>query len=1141
MSMNVFELFAKLGLDTSEYDKGLKGAASSLTSFGDKITSGVGSAIKGVGAAMAGATAAVGAFAASSVQTGLAFDASMSKVAALSGATGADLDALRDKAKEMGATTMFSASQAADAMGYMGMAGWKADQMLAGLPGIMSLAAASGEDLATTSDIVTDALTAFGLGADQAAHFADVLAAASSNSNTNVSMMGETFKYAAPLAGTLGFNIEDTALAIGLMANTGIKASMAGTSLRSVFNNLAAGGDKVKNALSTLGIVTQDEQGNMVGLRDIMLQLRHAFKVGDGDMEKYNNTVADLNKQLEDGTIDQDEYNEALENAAIAAMGATSAQQAQLASTIAGKYGMSGLLGIINATDEDFNKLAASIDNSSDSMGAASKMMDTMQNNLQGDLYIIKSAFEAVRLEIAERLTPSVRNFTQLGSDALSNIALATKEKGIPGFIDAIVQAITTDLPMAIKKKLANKKLDILYSIFNAGSTGLNNFINGLIQALGKLKDRFKEFTGSEKFQKFLERLNELSEKMSADRVAILIEGIGTAILRLADALIGFVNSDVLMGFLDSLGRWIDRAGPEGIADKIEGVAKALTALVVAAKALVAVQGVVSVLSSIGGAVKGLEALKGLDLATKLGGLSSGLSGAATGLSAIGAQVFMGVNDVMFTDILLGISTAPSTAAAAGAIGATVAGSIAAAIGGYFAGNKLGKLINPDDAALYDRYALGGDGNYVKDLINPDEGALDNAQDMLDGYVDMVTDFKENPVIAWLTTGVTVAGTGPLAPLILGFADFKKATEGIDWEGLKSNVSSLGEDISGAFVLMGQDAGAWAQNIFGGLAIAFKNVLTVQFNILTFQMRFLWENFGKSAAQDALGALNLMGQDVESFFLELADAEHDWFMPIFDNVATEFDRFREDTSNGWNLWKQDIYDGFLALGQYESELIDPYIDNILSKFSEFFENIRGGWELWKQDIYNGFLALGQYESELVTPTIEKIKEGFNNFLEDTKGGFQLWGQDIYDGLLELSTWWDDLWESIKNGYNKFKEWLKENFKLPHLSMEGDWDLKNGKIPEIKVDWYAKAMDNAMILNSPTIFGASNGKLMGGGEAGSEVVSGTSTLMSMIQTAVASTQQPITVIMEMDDRELGRTVYQLNNAETQRVGVRLANV
>ena len=173
------------------------------------------------------------------VKTAADFDSAMSKVAAVSGATGDELDALRDKAREMGAKTKFSASEAADAMNYMAMAGWKTGDMLEGIEGIMNLAAASGEDLATTSDIVTDALTAFGLSAADSGHFADVLAAASSNANTNVSMMGETFKYCAPVAGSLGFSCEDTAQAIGLMANSGIKGSQSGTALRSIMTALA--------------------------------------------------------------------------------------------------------------------------------------------------------------------------------------------------------------------------------------------------------------------------------------------------------------------------------------------------------------------------------------------------------------------------------------------------------------------------------------------------------------------------------------------------------------------------------------------------------------------------------------------------------------------------------------------------------------------------------------------------------------------------------------------------------------------------------------------------------------------------------------------------------------------------------------
>ena len=236
-----------------------------------------GNTIAGAGKKMMGVTTVIGGLGTAAVKTAADFDTSMSKVAAVSGATGKDLEALRDKAREMGAKTKYSASEAAEAMNFMAIAGWKTEDMLSGIDGIMNLAAASGEDLATTSDIVTDALTAFGLTAKDSGHFADILAAASSNANTNVGMMGETFKYCAPIAGALGFSAEDTAEAIGLMANAGIKSSQAGTSLRSIMNNLTGDIKLSGAALGDVTIATTNADGSMRGLSDILADCRGAF------------------------------------------------------------------------------------------------------------------------------------------------------------------------------------------------------------------------------------------------------------------------------------------------------------------------------------------------------------------------------------------------------------------------------------------------------------------------------------------------------------------------------------------------------------------------------------------------------------------------------------------------------------------------------------------------------------------------------------------------------------------------------------------------------------------------------------------------------------------------------------------------
>ena len=331
-------------------------AGKKMEAFGDSVTH--------AGQTIMPASMAVAGLGAAAVKTAADFDAGMSKVAAISGATGEDLDALRDKAREMGAKTKFSASEAASAMEYMAMAGWKTEDMLGGIEGIMNLAAASGEDLATTSDIVTDALTAFGLTAQDSAHFADILAAASSNANTNVAMMGETFKYCAPIAGALGFSAEDVAEAIGLMANAGIKSTQAGTALRTIMNNLSGEVKITGKALGEVTIATTNTDGSMRDLSDILADCRGAFS------------------QLSES------------------------ERAQAAEALVGKNAMSGFLALMNAAPEDIEKLSTAIENCD---GTAAQMAETMQDNLAGQLTILKSQLEELAISFGEMLMPAIR------------------------------------------------------------------------------------------------------------------------------------------------------------------------------------------------------------------------------------------------------------------------------------------------------------------------------------------------------------------------------------------------------------------------------------------------------------------------------------------------------------------------------------------------------------------------------------------------------------------------------------------------------------------------------------------------------------------------------------------------------------
>ena len=303
------------------------------------------------------------------VKTYMDFEAQMKKVQAISGASGADFEALTAKAKEMGAATQFSATESAQALEYMAMAGWKTDDMLGGISGIMDLAAASGEDLGRVSDIVTDALTAFGLQTSDSAHFADVLAQASSNSNTNVSMMGMTFKYVAPIAGALKYSIEDVGTAVGLMANAGIKGEQAGTSLRAMMTRLVDPPKEAGSAMDRLGITVKNADGTMKPFRQTMKDLRSTFA------------------------------------------GLTDAEKAEAASAIAGQEAMSGFLAIVNASESDFDKLTASIDNAE---GAAGNMAKTVNDNLKGDLKSLSSVWESVQLEfMSGKGADGLREFVQ--------------------------------------------------------------------------------------------------------------------------------------------------------------------------------------------------------------------------------------------------------------------------------------------------------------------------------------------------------------------------------------------------------------------------------------------------------------------------------------------------------------------------------------------------------------------------------------------------------------------------------------------------------------------------------------------------------------------------------------------------------
>lgn len=571
-----------------------------------KIGSCASTALKATTAIIGGAATAVVGIGTAAIKVGADFEAGMSKVQAISNASAEEMVKLTEKAKEMGAKTKFSAGESAEAFQYMAMAGWKTEDMLAGIEGVMNLAAASGEDLATTSDIVTDALTAFGMSAADSGRFADVLAAASSNANTNVSMMGETFKYVAPVAGALGFSAEDCATAIGLMANSGIKASQAGTSLRSIFTRMAKPTKDVQAAMDQLNISMTNSDGSMKDLNTIMRDLRKGFS------------------------------------------GLTEEQKTQMAATIGGQEAMSGLLAIVNASDEDFEKLSESIYNSE---GAAERMAETMMDNLPGAIEQASGALETLGLTFYEKVQEPAKETIQTVTEMIDEMNEAFTENGFEGLVQSFGDNLAEIVQMAVEAApdLIQAGVDLATSFIDGIMENSDEFASAGAELVSTLVEGILEFAGDfwsagiELFRKFLEGIAENASEIGAsaaemltkivaaiqenlpliiqagrDIVSGFIEGMSEEFPGISALLEGFISgfadtaSVVIEPLADALQKLFDvinNADPstmEAVGKAIGTIVAAIAGLKIASDVVGAVQTLFSVLSKFKGGISGI-------------------------------------------------------------------------------------------------------------------------------------------------------------------------------------------------------------------------------------------------------------------------------------------------------------------------------------------------------------------------------------------------------------------------------------------------------------------------------------------------------------------------------------------------------
>lgn len=897
-----------------------------------KIGSCASTALKATTAIIGGAATAVVGIGTAAIKTGANFESSMSNVAAISGATGDELKSLTDKAKEMGAKTKFSASESADAFSYMAMAGWKTADMLDGIEGIMNLAAASGEDLATTSDIVTDALTAFGLSASDSTHFADVLAKASSNANTNVGMMGETFKYVAPVAGALGFSAEDCATAIGLMANSGIKASQAGTSLRSIFTRMAKPTKEVQGAMDALGISLTKSDGSMKSLNEIMVDLRKGFS------------------------------------------GLTQDQKAQMAAALGGQEAMSGLLAIVNASDDDFNKLSDSIANCD---GAAADMAETMNDNLSGQITILKSGLEGLAISLYEEMQTPLKDIVKEAQTMVQGLQEAFNDGGLDSLVTKageVMAQIVTEVAQAAPKLIGTAEnlvgsfiqgiVDHKSEFATAGATMVAELVRAIMDVAGDMWSAgiylFTEFLqamtdhSEEMGQSFGEMISKIGEAVQTnlpliiqaakDFVAGFCQGLSEEFPGVSALLDGFFQGfldtagEIVQGVVDLIGdifSVIDSQDPatmEAIGKAIGTIAASIAALKVAKDVVGSVSSLFSILKTFKGGVSGIVGVVG----KAVEGFALWKGGAGT-LGEVIALEFPKL--AAFGTKLSGLATTAGSVMTK--IGSFI-GSAVSAIGEFFA--TFGTVI-------------AGVGSIIAGAIL----AVTNFIDMFKNGFSIIKDILMGVGIALAAVGAVILGAPALVAAAIAGIVFAVANLVIavkqHWDEILTFVqeipSKIGEVVDAVV--------AWFQALPGRISAFLSEVIA---GVQTWASNLLSQ--ASSAAENAVNA-------VENFFSNLPYK----IGYILGFVIGKLVSFGVDAIN------------------WVTQNVPIIINNIVT----FFSQLPGKVWTWLVNTYNKLVTWGGNMLQKASEAARNVVENVSTFFSELPGKVARWLQNTLTNLI----------------------------------------------------------------------------------------------------------------------------------------------
>lgn len=1086
MAVDVGSAVGYLDLDISGFLAGLKSAQSEADKQSKNIATTIGNNISGIGKGLSSVgttltknvTVPLTAIGVAGLKVATDFEKGMSEVKAISGATGKDFDALREKAIELGADTAFSAGEVAAAMTEMAKAGWSSQQIIDGMSGVLSAAAASGEGLATVATIVADAITGFGLEAKESARVADLLTQAANSGTIGIVDLGESFKYIAPVAGAMGLSVEDVTTALSAMSMAGIKGSQAGTSLRTMLTRLVKPTDAVAVAMEKLGIEIVNQDGSMKSLDDIVSTLRTSFD--------------DL----------------------------TESEKAKYAATLAGQEGMAGMLALLNLTEEEYNAIAASMENAG---GVAEQTAAIMQDNLQSKVEQLGGSLESLAIKLADYVIPYLQKFVEwltnladkftsldpetqksilkfaafaaaigpvlvvLGNLVVGIGNVITTLGKIPGAISIVSKAFTT-LTTSVKNvaegfKLAKAGFTALgsqASPLGAALAGLSGPVLAVIAVIAALTAAFvtlwktnEDFRNAmtaiweqikATFEKLcsgiVERLNKLGFDFSSiaevlkaiwmgfcDLLAPVFEG---AFQHVANTFDTIVN--VILGVLDFFISWFT-GDWEGCWNAIKDIFTAIW------------NGIKDWFTNI------LNVIKGIFDAV-LGWFGTSWTECWDAIKTFFVNIWTSIS-TWFQTTLTNIST-------------------------FF--QNIWNAISTFFQNLW---------NNITTFIT---NALNNIKTTFENIWNAVSNFLSN---AWETIkNVVQVGIMFIVELINAAFQLITLPFRFIWENCKETIFVIWDAIKEKIYTVLTAIQTFITSIWNSIKTTITTIVT--------------------AISDAIStAWNAIKSTITSIMTAISSAISTAWNAIKSTATTVMNAIKSAIDTAWNAIKTAITNALNAIKSAVTTALNAVKSTVTSVFNSVKSTIDTAWNavkstttsVWnsiKSSISTALNSVKSTVSSIISSIKSTISDGFNAAKSTVSSVFNSIKSAISSAMDGAKSTVSNAINAIKNAFN-----IKLSFpeiKLPHLSISGEFSLDPPSVPHFSIDWYKKAMGNGMILDTATIFGFNpkTGKFLGGGEAGSETVVGTKNLMSMIRRAVNDAIAPLVIA----SRELARASAEL---------------